>query len=165
MSKTARIATAKLAQILTTEETGLGAMLGELANDSGTQLASIGISRIIQQNTPFPLAEKSVTAKYPSVHIYCDRIQNLLTEKFRTFSGKIRTVAEVRVSQDRIEGLEDQARLYAEGITRLLDANRGDWGEGMFFSGAYEVKFEPIQAGGKNFLQVAKVTFEVDLSA
>ena len=40
----------------------------------------------------------------------------------------------------------------------------GDWGQGMFFAGGYEVAFEPVRHGGKNFLQVAKVSFEVDLS-
>jgi hypothetical protein len=88
-----------------------------------------------------------------------------LIEKFRKFSGKIRTVAEVRVSQDRIEGLEDQVRLYADAVTQILDTNRGSWGQGLFFTGGYEVRFEPIQHGGRNFLQLAKVIFEVDLSA
>ena len=54
----------------------------------------------------------------------------LLTEKFRTFSGKVRTVAEVRVSQDRIEGIEEQLRLYVDAVTQVLDANRGSWGQG-----------------------------------
>jgi len=50
-------------------------------------------------------------------------------------------------------------------VTQVLDANRGSWGQGMFFTGGYEVKFDPVQHGGRNFLQVAKVTFEVDLSS
>ena len=101
--------------------------------------------------------------KYPVVHVYSDRVRNLLTEKFRTFSGKVRTVAEVRVSQDRIEGLEDQLRLYVDAVTQVLDANRGSWGQGAFFTGGYEVNFDPVQHGGRNFLQIAKVSFEVDL--
>ena len=111
------------------------------------------------------LLEKSVAVKYPVVQVYSDRVQNLLTEKFRTFSGKVRTVAEVRMSQDRIEGLEEKVRLYVDAVTQVLDRNRGSWGQGMFFTGGYEVKFDPVQHGGRNFLQVAKVTFEVDLSS
>ena len=103
--------------------------------------------------------------KYPVVHVYCDRIQNLLVEKFRRFSGKVRTVAEIRVSQDRIEGLEEQTRLYVDAITQVLDQNRGSWDQGMFYTGGYEVKFEPVQHGGRNLLQIAKVIFEVDLSS
>jgi hypothetical protein len=165
MARTASIAAIKFAEMLKADDTGLGTTLGQLSSDTGVKLAGVSLSHIIQQNTPFALAEKTATAKYPAVHVYCDRIQNLLTEKFRTFSGKVRTVAEVRVSQDRIEGLEEQVRLYAEAVTNILDASRGDWGQGMFFAGQYEVKFEPVQQGGKNFLQAAKVTFEVDLSS
>jgi hypothetical protein len=50
-------------------------------------------------------------------------------------------------------------------VVAVLDANRGNWGEGMFFTGGYEVKFEPVQHGGRNFLQIARVVFEVDGSS
>jgi hypothetical protein len=139
--------------------------VADLAENAGVELATIPPDHVILQNAPIALAERSQAVKYPVVHIYCDRVQNLLIEKFRKFSGKIRTVAEVRVSQDRIEGLEDQVRLYADAVTQILDTNRGSWGQGLFFTGGYEVRFEPIQHGGRNFLQLAKVIFEVDLSA
>ena len=88
---------------------------------------------------------------YPVVQVYSDRVRNLLTEKFRTFSGKVRTVAEVRVSQDRIEGIEDQLRLYVDAVTQVLDTNRGSWGQGAFFTGGYEVNFDPVTAGREEF--------------
>jgi hypothetical protein len=47
----------------------------------------------------------------------------------------------------------------------VLDSNRGSWGQGVFFTGGYEVSFDPVQHGGRNFLQVARVSFEVDLSS
>jgi hypothetical protein len=46
----------------------------------------------------------------------------------------------------------------------VLDAHRGDWGGGMFFAGGYEVSFGTTKHGGKNFIQAAKVTFDVDVS-
>ena len=102
--------------------------------------------------------------KYPVIHVYVDRVRNQLTEKFRTFSGKAHTVAEIRVSQDRIDGLEEQLRLYVDAVTGVLDTNRGSWGDGAFFAGGYEVTYEPVKHGGKNFIQIAKVGFDVDLS-
>jgi len=119
---------------------------------------------VVNQNVSFELTERAQIVKYPAVYVYVDRVRNLLTEKFRTFSGKVRTVAEVRVSQDRIEGVEEQLRLYVEAVTQVLDANRGSWGEGAFFTGGYEVSIDPVRHGGKNFLQIAKVEFEVDMS-
>ena len=165
MAQTASITAQKVIEFLTATDTGLGPVVANLAIEAGVDLAAIPPGGVIAQNAPIALAERSQAVKYPVVHVYSDRVQNLLTEKFRTFSGKIRTVAEVRVSKDRIEGLEEQVRLYVDAVTQILDGNRGSWGQGMFFAGGYEVKFDPIQHGGRNFLQLAKVIFEVDLSS
>ena len=162
MAQAASIAAGKVVAMLTDSVAGLGPVLADIAADAGVELAAISV---IAQNAPVALMEKSSAVKYPVVLVYSDRVQNLLTEKFRNFSGKVRTVAEVRASQDRIEGLEERVRLYVDAVTQVLDANRGDWGQGMFFTGGYEVKFDPVQHGGRNVLQVAKVIFEVDLSS
>jgi hypothetical protein len=165
MAQTASIAAQKVAGLLADSQAGLGAVASNLATQAGIDVAAIKPENIVQQNVPAAVMERSQVAQYPSVHVYVDRVQNVLAEKFRTFSGTLRTVAEVRVSQDRIEGIEDQTRLYVDAVTQILDANRGSWGQGMFFAGGYEVKFEPVGQGGRNFLQTAKVVFEVNLSA
>ncbi len=138
--------------------------IAQVAEESGVELASVPPAQLVNQNVAFELSERSQAVKYPVVHVYTDRVRNELREKFRTFSGKARTVAEVRVSQDRIEGIEERLRLYVEAVTRVLDQNRGCWGEGAFFGGQYEVVIDSVRHGGRNFLQVARVVFEVDLS-
>ena len=164
MAQSASIAARKVIDLLTTADRGLAPVVAQLAEESGVALAPIPAANITNQNISFELSERNQAVKYPTVHVYVDRVRNLLTEKFRSFSGKIRAVAEVRVSQDRIEGIEEQLRLYMDAITAVLETNRGSWGEGMFFNGGYEVSYEPVRRGGKNLLQAAKVTFEVDLS-
>jgi hypothetical protein len=144
--------------------TAINSAVATLALDSGVPLAPIPTSSIVTQNMSIEIFERSSVVKYPVIQVYADRVRNLLTEKFRKFSGKVRTVAEVRVSHDRIEGLEHQLRLYVDAVAEVLDSNRGDWGQGAFYAGGYEVAFDPVKQGGKNFLQVAKVTFEVDMS-
>jgi hypothetical protein len=146
-------------------ETAINQAVATAALDSGIPLAPIPTPYIVTQNMAIEIWERASVVKYPLIQVYADRVRNLLTEKFRTFSGKIRTVAEIRVSHDRIDGLEDRLRLYADAVTQVLDTNRGSWGQGAFYTGGYEVAFGPVTQGGKNFLQVAKVTFEVDLSA
>lgn len=164
MAQTGSVAARKMVEFLTEPETGIGPLVAQLANDTGVALAPIPPAHIFNQNVPVNLAEKSQVVKYPVMHVYTDRVRNLLTEKFRSFSGKVRTITEIRVSQDRIEGIEEQLRIYADAVTQVLDANRGSWGEGAFFTGGYEVSFDPVQHGGKNYLQVARVAFEVDIS-
>ena len=165
MAQTASVVTQLFAGFLSATDTGVSSYVATLALDSGIPLAPIPSAYIVAQNMAIELFEKSSVVKYPLVQVYSDRVRNLLTEKFRTFSGKIRTVAEVRVSHDRIEGIEDRLRLYTDAVTQILDSNRGSWGQGAFYAGGYEVTFDPVKQGGKNFLQVAKVTFEVDMSA
>ena len=165
MAQTASIVTQIFVGFLTAPATGIGAAVTNLARDSGIPLAPVPPENVIDENVSVALTERAQAVNYPVVHVYSDRVRNLLTEKFRTFSGKIRTVAEVRVSQDRIEGIEDQLRLYVDAVTQVLDSNRGSWGQGAFFTGGYEVNFDPVQHGGRNFLQVARVSFEVDLSS
>jgi hypothetical protein len=164
MAITASVAAQKMVGFLTDPNTGVNPAVGQLANDTGVTLTPVPPAYVVNQNVPFALAEKAKTVKYPALYVYTDRVRNLLTEKFRAFSGKVRTVTEVRVSQDRIDGLEDQLRLYVDAVTQVLDANRGSWGQGAFYTGGYEVNFDPVQHGGQNFLQIAKVSFEVDFS-
>ncbi len=164
MAITASVAVQKMVEFLAATGTGVNSAVTQLAIDTGVMLAPVPPTHIINQNVPFALAERAKGVRYPVMHVYADRIRNLLTEKFRAFSGKVQTVAEVRVSQDRIEGIEDQLRSYVDAVTQVLDGNRGTWGQGMFFTGGYEVNFDPVQHGGKNFLQIAKVSFEVDFS-
>ena len=110
------------------------------------------------------LAENSLPLKYPSINVYCEKISNDLTEKFRSFSGTVQTAIEVRHSQDRLDGLQDALELYVDSITQVLDAGRGDWGHGMFYAGGYEVALGAIKHGGKNFIQAAKITFPIGVS-
>lgn len=164
MAASSSVSVSKTVALLRDPAAGVGAAASQLASDRSSQVPAIAPEQILAQNVSFEIAERSSMTKYPAVHVYADRVKNALTEKFRTFSGKVRTVAEVRVSQDRIEGIEDQLKVYAEAVTQVLDANRGDWGQGAFYTGGYEVQFDPVKHGGRNFLQVARVLFEVDLS-
>jgi hypothetical protein len=154
---------ARAREILAEPAQGLTASLAQLAQLEGAHAPPIPPEALRMENVAPDIAEKG-TARYPAVHIYCEKLLNELREKFRTFSGKARMVAEARLSQDRIEGLEQRTQQMVDAITGVLDASRGDWGQGMHYSGGYEVAFGPVKHGGKNYLQITKVTFEVDIS-
>jgi len=145
-------------------QTGLAFSVAATASRAEVALDSLGAEQVVAQNIGFETAERTAGAKYPSVYVYCEKLLNLQTEKFRTFSGKARMVVEVRVSQDRLEEIQRRLELYVEAVTDVLDAHRGNWGQGMFYGGGYEVAFNGIRHGGKNFIQTAKVAFDVDIS-
>jgi hypothetical protein len=155
--------TAQVISLLTASQ-GLNACVATLAQAQNTTLAPVGQDQILAQNVPVEIAERSMDVKYPSVSVYCEKIANQLKEKFRTFSGKAVVTIEVRVSQDRLQGIEGQIQMYLDAVTQVLDQNRGDWGEGMYYAGGYEASLAAVKHGGQNFLQTGKVTFDVGVS-
>ncbi len=163
MPVTGKQAVGKVLELLAAPA-GLNSQLAELAGSDGEAPARIEPAQMTPQNVAMELAERSRQVRYPVVHIYCEKLINNLREKFRTFAGTAEMSVEVRVSQDGLEGLEDTLGTLVEAVTRVLDRNRGDWGEGMFFGGGYEASFGAVKHGGKNFVQVAKVRFVVDIS-
>jgi hypothetical protein len=147
------------------DPTGLPFSVAAVSERENVKLSPVDPQQVVSQNVAFELAERSAGVKYPIVYVYCEKITNQLREKFRTFSGKARIAIDVRVSQDRLNGIEGQLAMYVEAVTDILDTRRGDWGQGMFYTGGYEVSFSATKHGGKNFIQTAKVTFDVDISS
>ena len=119
---------------------------------------------VIAQNVAPELAEKSLAMRYPTANIYCEKVANTLKEKFRSFSGVVQMVIEVRYSQDVLEGLENALEMYADAVAQAVDGTRGDWEDGMFYSGGYQVSFGAVKRGGRGFLQAARIEFAVGVS-
>ncbi len=155
--------TSIVVSMLTSTTTGVNARVGALEN-SDLSLDASGIRTITALNASVEISEKTGYVQYPALLVYCDKLSNTLKEKFRQFSGKAHVVVEVRHSQDILAGLESSAQVYVDAVCELLDASRGDWGSGLFYAGGYDVSFEPVARGGRNFLQRAKVGFDVEVS-
>ena len=164
MARAADAATRKIMRLLTATP-GVNANLEVLAELEQVTLPAITDKQIATQNMAAEVAERSADVKYPVVHVYCEKIANTLREKFRTFSGEAHMAIEVRLSQDRLDGLDRKLQLYVDAVTQVLDKSRGDWGRGLFYGGGYEAVFGPVKHGGRNFIQIAKITFEVGASS
>jgi hypothetical protein len=143
---------------------GVDSYLTGVTQDNGQPLAPLNAAQVRAQNVSVEISDQSNTMQYPAVNVYCEKIVNGLLEKFRSFSGTVQTTIELRHSQDRLDGLQDALENYADGIMQVLNGNRGDWGSGMFYCGEYQVVFGAVKHGGRNFLQVAKIVFEIGVS-
>ncbi|HKD08814.1 MAG TPA: hypothetical protein VKB79_23125 [Bryobacteraceae bacterium] len=147
---------------LRSSQDGVNARIAAI--EFGDAISTGGIRFIGALNASVEIAEKNGHAHYPALLVYCDKMSNSLKEKYRQFSGKAHLVVEVRYSQDRLEALEANTQVCADAVCALLDDSRGDWGNGAFYSGGYDVTYEPVARGGKNFIQRAKVGFEIQVS-
>jgi hypothetical protein len=143
---------------------GVNARIATILADDGTLPTLAGIRSIVTQNVSPEISDKAGNIVYPALLIYCDKLSNQLKEKFRDFSGTGKFVIEVRQSQDQIASIEQNLQVYVDAVCALLDDSRGDWGNGTFYTGGYDVSYEPVARGGKNFLQRAKVAFQVEIS-
>lgn len=159
MARAAIIAVNELTRMLKVEG-GLNAAVAEISSD----LPLVCETEIVTNFAAADLLEKLTAVRYPSLHIYCDRVANKLGEKFRTFSGTVQLAIEVRVTHEHVDQLHDQLNGYVQAITDVLDRNRGTWAPGIFHSGTYEITFQPAKRGGKNFIQTARVSVEAHVS-
>jgi hypothetical protein len=156
-------ATAKVVQRIT-GPSGVSAALGALTEGDTGFDSLVATSEVRTQNVAAALSERALGVKYPAVNVYCEKIVNSLKQKFQTFSGQVQMAIEVQQSQDRLDGIEGLLEVYVDATMQMLDGNRGDWGDGMYYGGGYEVAFGPVKQGGKNFIQVAKVTFQIGVN-
>src|SRR5260370_21201335 len=134
---------------------GVPDTIDALSAQQQATMPAISTQQIVSQNIAPELSDRSTASKYPLVYVYCGKIVNQLREKFRTFSGNAQMVAEVRVSQDRIEEMESHLQFYADAIMQVLDNHRGDWGDGVFYGGGYGGAFWAVRHGVHNFIQTA----------
>jgi hypothetical protein len=148
---------------LLTSDVGLTYHLMAGMEDDGLSFDTESHSVVIQNASP-DMSERGQTVRYPVIYLYCEKLTNSLKEKFATFSGKGRLVIEVRCSQDRIEGMESIVERYADAVCHVLDDARGNWQNGAYYTGGYEVVFASLKHGGKNFLQTARISFDVEVS-
>lgn len=163
MVSMARLATSKLVQMMNAP-VGLNTNVAALAQAEGVSLPPVPAAGFFTDNVASDIAEKSADIKYTAVYVYCGKIVNDLKEKFRTFSGTLQMEIDVRVSQDRVEGIDRTSQLYTDAVTQILDQNRGDWGQGLFYVGGYEILFAAVKHGGRNFIKSATVSFKVNAS-
>jgi hypothetical protein len=155
--------TATLVSMLTSATGGVNVRVGAI-EQAGSSPRPAGIRTIVALNASVDISEKTGYVQYPALLVYCDKLSNTLKEKFREFSGKAHLVVEVRHSQDTLAGIESSVEVYVDAVCALLDDSRGDWGSGSFYTGGYDVNYEPVVRGGGNFLQRAKVGFDVEVS-
>ena len=163
MNKIGSAVTAKVVARVT-GPSGVNSGLASLTQAEQEFFGIVDAAQVRTLNAAADLVERAQGLKYPMVNVYCEKIVNDLREKFRSFAGTVHMAVEIRHSQDRVEGLQDRLETYVDAAMAMLNGLRGDWGDGMFYGGTYAVTFGPVKQGGKNFIQVAKVTFEIGVS-
>jgi hypothetical protein len=164
MAHIASAITWKVIRRMTSVATGVNANLEAFTQDGAAIPAPLDPAQVRSGNIASDLLDRSSTVQYPAANIYCDKIVNSQIEKFRTFSGTLQMAIDLRHSEDRLDNVQSNLETYADAVMAVLAASLGDWGGGMYYAGGYQIAFGPVKHGGKNFIQTAKITFEIGVS-
>lgn len=143
---------------------GLPASIAMLRESPEQADAAIEERQLGALQAPPELHDRVGRSMQPSYQVYVERVRNKMTEKFRKFSGSVEVVVEVRVSQDRLDGLTERLQFYADAVTDVVERNRGCVEVGVYLPGTYEVSFEQVKKGGLNVMQTARVKCELEVS-
>jgi hypothetical protein len=141
---------------------GLPDRMLQAATQAGVEIPCLTVGDIVERHVAADVAEKTTGVRYPSIHVYCEKVVNDLREKFRRFSGVASLAVEIRVSHEHMDSLQAQLQTYAEAVTDILDSRRGYWTPGLFYTGGYTIQYGPIKRGGRSFLQSARVELTVN---
>jgi len=156
--------TCKVIERMTAASSGVNAALATFTQGAANLPGPLDPAQIRSGNIASDLLERSAAVQYPAANIYCDKVVNSQIEKFRTFSGTLQMAIDLRHSEDRVENVQSDLETYADAVTTVLSASLGDWGGGMYYAGGYQVAYGPVKHGGRNFIQTAKITFEIGVS-
>jgi hypothetical protein len=157
------LAAQKVANLLITRD-ALQQQIAEIAASCNASVPVIASTQILLSSASADIGDKNIQLTYPRVCLYSGSVKNLQTEKFRTLSGTVAVAAEVWASGNMVSETDQWIHFYVEAFTELLRQNIGDWGDGIFFPGIYEVQFQPPKAGGIGFVQSANITCNLNVS-
>ena len=157
------LAAQKVSDLLTTDN-ALQQVIAAMETQFGVNLPQLSPGQIVLSSASADIADKDVQLTYPRVCIYSAQVKNTQVEKFRSFSGTVAVAAEVWSSANLVQDTDQCLHYYLEAVTSILRANLGDWGDGVFFSGAYDVQLQAPKAGGFGYVESAKITCNLNVS-
>lgn len=117
--------------------------------------------RTVVLKAPPEYVEQAWGGRYPAVNLYCEKVRSRPTERLRRFSSEVQAGIEVRVSQDRLEGITEKLHYYCDAVRDVTERRAGCIGPGLYLSGETTVQIDPVKKGGSHFLQAGRVVCTV----
>ena len=164
MTPKSLLAAQKLSALLTVSN-ALEQQITAVATASSSTVPMITAAQVVLSSASSELADMNIQLTYPRVCIYTTGMKNTQVEKFRSFSGQVSLIAEIWASGKLATEADEWIHFYVESVAEILQSNIGDWGDGMFYGGTFDVLFQPPKAGGLGFVESAKLMLSLNVSA
>ncbi len=163
MARAASVALRALTDLLRSR-TGVTAQLAAIRTAAMLDRTEAPDPLVLALNAGVEAEDKATGSKYPQILVHLGKVRNLLTEKYRKFSGVVELVVEVRVSHDRLDMLDRSTLVYTDSVVGVLEDCRGEWSDCAFYSGRYEIEYGPVKRGGRHFVQTTRISAPVEVS-
>jgi hypothetical protein len=157
------LAAQKVETLLTTNN-ALGQQIAAMAQAANISIPLIQTGQVVLTASSPDIGDRNVELTYPRVALYSTGLKNTQIEKFRSLSGTVTVVAEVWASAALVGDCDQSIHFYVDAVTSILQQNLGDWNDGVFFPGVYDVQFQAPKQGGFGFVESAKVTLGLIVS-
>jgi hypothetical protein len=158
------ILTAQKVSDLLTNGNALEQQINTVAAASNVTVPAITSGAVVLSSMSAEMGDKDFQLTYPRICLYSTAIKNTQIEKFRSLSGTASVTAELWASANLLQDVGQWIHFYVEAMTNILRQSIGDWGDGIFFSGAYDVQFQSPKVGGFGYVESAKVTCSLNVS-
>lgn len=149
---------------LLTAESALVHELTKLALSNGATVPPIDSEHVLLSSVSNDVGDTDSRLGYPRVCLYSSGYRNSQNEKFSSVSGVVNATADIWTSANLVDDTDRWIHYYVQAVSALLQQSAGDWGDGIFFSGVYDVQFQSPRAGGLGFTQVARLKFDLMVS-
>lgn len=126
-------------------------------------LPRVSADQIITDHIPASLLTQQSAVRYPRFQIYCARVENQMREKFNRFSGTAQLTVEIHHSGEKWDSVSSGLGLYVQAVTDVVEANRGELRAGVHLPGRYSVEIDAPKAGGRGYLQSARILVPVEI--
>ena len=149
---------------LLTDGDSLQQRLNALAASCSLNMPPLTSAQVSLTSASAQIGDRDIQFAYPRICLYTLIAKNTQAEKFRTFSGSVSVIAEVWASSALVGDVDRWIHFYSGALTDILGQNLGDWQDGVFFGGSYDVQFQPPTVGGFGYVQSAKVICNFNVS-
>jgi hypothetical protein len=157
------LASQKLANLLTGND-ALEQQIAAIAAVANLQIPPITADQVVFSSASPEIGDKNIQLTYPRVCLYSSALKNTHIEKFKSLSGTVSVMTEIWASGNLVSDTDQWIHFYVEAVTEIYRQNVGNLNDGLYFSGAYEVQFQPPKAAGLGFAQSAKVACTLNVS-
>lgn len=157
------LAAQKLSELLINQN-ALEQQISTIAAASNVILPTISPEQVVLSSVSADMADKDLQFTYPRISVYSVGVKNMQLEKFRSLSGTVSVTAELWASANLLQQTDQWIHFYVEAMTNILRENIGDWGDGIFFSGSYDVQLQSPKVGGIGYVESAKVIAALNVS-